>query len=173
MQVYHNAGVILATHDDGQTIPDGAYGTAKRLIVPDGIALVASEYGMPTLPADLDSLRAIAQATVSAWKRTAQAGGFEHGGANYDSDDRSLLMLGGASQAAQIALAQSAPFEIAWTTRDNAVVTLTAPQMIGLGLASIAHVNAVHQTALAHKAAIAAAEDDAAIIAVLTAIGTW
>ncbi len=173
MQVYHQAGVVLATHPESQIVPSGAYGDAKRVIVPDDVVAVEAEDQLPTLPSDLASLSAIASATISAWKRRQQDGGFSHAGKMWDSDDRSRLMLSGAVQMAQIAMAQGQPFSISWVAADNSAMTLDAAGIVALGVAAGQHVAAVHEAALGHKTIVSDTEDAADVIVVLGQIGAW
>lgn len=67
---------------------------------------------------------------------------FECDGAVYRSDP---VRIGGAAQGAQIALTAGLPFSMSWTLQDNTTKVLDAPGMIRVGLAQLAHIDAIHQ----------------------------
>lgn len=173
MQVYHFAGTVIATHADVESVPAGAYGDAKRVIVPDGVGLTSDGEAPPTLPDDLASMKALAHATISTWKRAVQDGGFDHAGKHWDSDDRSRLLISGAVQMAQIALAQKQAFSVQWVAADNTASEFDAGGIIALGMAAGQHVAAVHAQALTYKSVVAAATTIEEVQTVLSLIGAW
>lgn len=115
----------------------------------------------------LTILRARARARVNAEREARKDAGCDTAIGRVDSDPVSRANVTGAATAAMIAQAAGAPFEINWTLADNSTVTLDAAATIGMGLAVLAHVSAVHDQATALKAAIDAAETAEAIEAVV------
>lgn len=77
----------------------------------------------------------------------------------------------GAVLAAVIAKMTGAPFAKSWTMLDNSVQSFDADQMIAVGLAVLAHVNAAHDRARELRAAIDAAEDAATLLQIDIASG--
>nr|WP_246343944.1 DUF4376 domain-containing protein [Sphingobium jiangsuense] len=77
----------------------------------------------------------------------------------------------GAVLAAVIAKMADAPFAKTWTMLDNSVQTFGADEMIAVGLAVMAHVNAAHDRARDLRAAIDAAEDAATLLQIDIASG--
>lgn len=71
--------------------------------------------------------------------------GFVWDNSEFDSDPQSQSRIQGGVQLAQIAEQASQPFSITWTLKDNSVRVLSAQDMINVGLALAAHVQAVHQ----------------------------
>jgi hypothetical protein len=173
MQVYHFEGAVIASHPDDQAVPEGAYGDARLLIAPEGVEIGVSSEGAPVIPSDLTTLRAIALATVSAWKRLAQDGGYEYSGKRIDSDSRSVQAIGHAVQMAQVSLSQGRDLKLPWVAADNTTIALDAQGIIGLGVAGFQHFAACHERALVHKEAVRAAKDVESVREVLRAIGAW
>ena len=68
--------------------------------------------------------------------------------------------------AANIALRSGQPYSITWTMLDNSTKTLNAVEMIEVGLAVLAHVDACHNKARAFRTEIEAAADEAALLAI-------
>lgn len=62
----------------------------------------------------------------------------------FDSDPISQSRIQGAVQMAQIALSQNQPFSIDWTIANDTVVTLSAQDMVSVGLALGSHINQCH-----------------------------
>lgn len=104
--------------------------------------------------------RSLAQAQDQAWDRIkvdreeAAAAPFTSMGMVFDY---SPLQINGAFSAAKAAFDAGQPFEVTWTLADNSFVTLSAPQMIQVGLDLVAHVNAAHEHARTKRTAIYAA----------------
>lgn len=90
----------------------------------------------------------LAEAQANAWAAAKKARGeaesadFEFAGTLYQPD---VAKITGAFLAALLPRAESDPFAIDWTVADNSVVTLTAPQVMALGLTLTARINSIHQ----------------------------
>jgi hypothetical protein len=84
-------------------------------------------------------------------------GPFVCGGQTFDGDSESQRRIQGAAQLATLAQATGQPFSIDWTLADNTQATLTATEMIGVGVALGQHVNGAHGIARALRAQIDAA----------------
>lgn len=101
--------------------------------------------------------RSLEQTQDQAWERikaarsSAIAAPFTSQGMVFDY---SPLQVNGAFSAAKAALDAGQPFEVTWTLADNTFVTLSAPQMIQVGLDLVAHVNAAHEHARTKRTAI-------------------
>lgn len=108
-------------------------------------------------PADLEPARAAKWSQIKAARDAHENGGFDTAWGRFDSDPTSQTKLIGAAQLASIALAQGAPFGIEWTLQDNTSVPLDALQMISVGVALAAHIDAAHQRGRQLRAQIEAA----------------
>lgn len=119
---------------------------------------------------DLEAVRADTWVRIKAARSAAEYGGFDwtHDGAvhRFDADAESQRRIQGAAQMAQLALAQAQPFEIVWTLADNSTVTLDAADMIAVGMAMAAHVNACHVRGRELRAQIEAAATKAELDAI-------
>jgi hypothetical protein len=94
--------------------------------------------------ADLALARSHQWAAVKRARNAAEFGGFQWDGSAFDSDAISQSRIQGATQLAQLAVAQGAPFSIEWTLANNAVRTLSAADLIAVGTALGQHVAAQH-----------------------------
>jgi len=93
-------------------------------------------------------------AQIKAARAAAEDGGFAWDGSTFDSDMASNLRISGAVQLAQIV---GGAFNIGWTLADNSVRTLSAAQMVAVGVAAGQHVAAQRATARALREQIQAA----------------
>lgn len=93
-------------------------------------------------------------AQIKAARAAAEDGGFAWDGSTFDSDMASNLRISGAVQLAQIV---GGAFSIGWTLADNSVRTLSAAQMVAVGVAAGQHVAAQRATARALREQIQAA----------------
>ena len=104
--------------------------------------------------------RSLAEAQDQAWQRMkvarerAAAAPFTSMGMVFDY---SPMQINGAFSAAKAAFDAGQDFSVTWTLADNSFVTLSAPQMIQVGLDLVAHVNAAHEHARTKRTAIYAA----------------
>lgn len=73
--------------------------------------------------------------------------GFVYGGVRYDSDPASVMKIIGASVMALISLSRGSPLSLKWTAADNRDVMLSATDIISVGMALGAYVDACHQAA--------------------------
>lgn len=92
--------------------------------------------------------------------------GFFWDGYFFDSDSLSQQRIQGAVQLALLASAAGQPFSITWTLANNASVTLDSSQMIAVGLALGAHIQATHERARLTRQAILAATSKPALDAI-------
>lgn len=106
--------------------------------------------------------RTLAEAKTEAWARiktardAAEQGGFAYLGKTIDSDARASLRITAAVNAAQAA---GEGFAVDWTCADNTVLSLTASEMVGMGVALAAWGNACHAKARGYRAQIEAVVD--------------
>ncbi len=101
----------------------------------------------------LNEVKAAMWAKVKQARAAAEYGGFTWDGSTFDSDPISQARITGA-----VTLAQTNPaFSIGWTLADNSVRTLSAADMIAVGVALGQHVNACHEKARVLRAEIEAA----------------
>lgn len=106
---------------------------------------------------DLDTARAAVWAACRLRRDTLEAAGFPYLGHLLDSDQRAVLRINTAAQAAHAALQAVQPFAIGWTCMDGHILDLGAAGMIGMPVALAMHANALHLAARQFKARIAAA----------------
>ena len=105
----------------------------------------------------------MSEARAEAWSRIKSAresvefGPFVWGGQTFDGDSESQRRIQGAAQLATLAQATGQPFSIDWTLADNTQATLTATEMIGVGVALGQHVNGAHGIARTLRTQIDAA----------------
>ncbi|ABQ68534.1 hypothetical protein Swit_2175 [Rhizorhabdus wittichii RW1] len=83
-----------------------------------------------------------------------------------DPVSNSQLFVAGAALSATRAQMTGEPWSKEWTLADNSVVTLDAAQMIAIGDAVEAHLQACQDAGTAIRALIDAAEDEAALAAI-------
>ena len=96
----------------------------------------------PTLAAH----RLDAWVRIKAARTAAEQAPLPVGPLTFDADEASQQRIAGAVQMAQLAIAsgQDVGWSITWTLADNTAATLTAAQMIGVGLALAARTSAIH-----------------------------
>lgn len=116
--------------------------------------------------ANIEAKKVQMVSAVNARRDAAEEAGFTYMGKPFDSDSRSVQRINTAVQAAQVALAAAAPFELEWMCADNTTVTLDAQQMLGVPVALATHANAVHLNGRNLKDAIAAATTSAELAAI-------
>lgn len=95
-------------------------------------------------PRTLDERKAQAWERIKAARELEEFGVFTWGGGTFDCDQISQQRIQGAAQLASLAMAAGQPFSIDWTMADNSTMTLGASDMIGVGMAMGAHINACH-----------------------------
>lgn len=94
---------------------------------------------------------------IKKQRELTERSGFKWDGSTFDSDLISQQRIQGAAQLATVALINNQPFSINWTLADNSVRTLNADEMIAVGMALGAHINACHQKSRRLKEMIDAA----------------
>ena len=97
-----------------------------------------------TDPRTLADLKAAKWREIKAARTTTEFGGFTWDGSAFDSDQVSQSRIQGAAQLATLAQMQGQPFAIDWTLADNGVRTLSAQDMIAVGVAMGMHIQAQH-----------------------------
>ena len=132
--------------------------------VPTDLVLWSDDAG--SFVEDLATARSRRWAYIKDCRDAAEWAGAPTPHGLFDSDPASQTKLNGAITAAQLAIASGDPFAIEWTCADNSTVTLDAAQMVDVGLAVLAHVNAVHQQGRTLREQIEAAATIAAIDAI-------
>ena len=152
--------------DDGRVwFFDAAPGEEAR---PDLVEIADEEAATLLLPS-LDTAKAAVWARVKATReaKTDAPGALVATPFGVvQSDATSQRNITGLVTMALIAQGAGAPFSAAFTCADNSVVHLSAPQMIGLGVAVGQHVEAVYARARVLRTAIDAAADQAALDAI-------
>lgn len=106
---------------------------------------------------DLSEDRAQAWSRIKSARESVEFGPFAWGGQTFDGDSESQRRIQGAAQLATLAQATGQPFSIDWTLADNTQATLTAAEMIGVGVALGQHVNGAHGIARTLRTQIDAA----------------
>jgi len=135
--------------------------------VPHADSWGLNEAGAPVYqPATLDELRAATWEQVKRLRSAYESAGCETALGRVDTTAESQLRITGAALAAQVALAAGQPFVLPWTMADNSVVDHDAAAMIAMGETVLAYVAACHARGRVLRAAIEAAEDQAALGAI-------
>ncbi|WP_066723593.1 DUF4376 domain-containing protein [Sphingomonas pituitosa] len=117
-----------------------------------GAALIDAATG------DLDLAKVRAWAAAKAARDGCAGGGCQTPLGRVDSDERSRVLIAGAVQMAQIALAGGEPYSVDWVMADNQPRAHDALAMIALGVAVGEHIASCWQRAQALRAEIDAAE---------------
>ncbi len=117
---------------------------------------------LPTVALSLTEQKAAKLATAAERRWQTETGGITVGGISVHTDDRSKLMLTGA----RVKAAANAGFETQWVTADGQIVALTAAQIIAISDAVLAHVDACFAHFATLAAAIDAAADETALVAI-------
>lgn len=104
-------------------------------------------------PRTLADLKAQQWTQIKQSRSAAEYAGFTWDGSTFDSDAISQQRITGAVTMAQL----NPAFEIDWTLADNTIRTLSAPDMISVGLALGVHVATVFAKGQALRAQIEAA----------------
>lgn len=161
MQLYCKNSTIIATHDDAQDVPASAYGDGVYILtVPDGTQLprlgdAPTDGQLDKRPLAVPKIDAAMMKGYVAAKRYAiETGGITVAGAHVATDRASQSMITGAVVRAQLDPASTASFKA-----ESGFVTLTATQMLGVGVAVAAHV----QACFAAEAAVLAKIESGAI----------
>ena len=94
-------------------------------------------------PRSLQDFKVARWVEVRRERDVAEFGGFSWDGSRFDSDALSQQRITGAVTLAMM----NSAFSIDWTLADNTARTLTAADMIAVGVALGQHVNACHETA--------------------------
>ncbi|HBK92542.1 MAG TPA: hypothetical protein DDZ68_12820 [Parvularcula sp.] len=134
--------------------------------VPEGVDPHYLIWDGAELATNLDAIRAERRALVDARKAEIQSGGCMTPKGEVQTDPGSRDLIAGAVQMAMIAKSADAPYLQYWTMADDSDVAHDADEMIAMGLAVGEFVGAAHAHARSLKAAIEAAADAAAILAV-------
>lgn len=158
-------GLYRATIVDSSPTRYHAESGRQYAIVGDGVEITRSWETPP-----LETIKASANARINMWKLQQQDGGFVLDGATYDSDPRSRANITGAVLKAVLAAQAGQPMSITWIDKDNTPHTFDGPQVIALGLAAAAHVEAMHVSALAKKADVNASTTAGEIAAIIDGI---
>ena len=108
---------------------------------------------LPPVAKPLNQVKAAMWVKVKQARAAAEYGGFTWDGSTFDSDQISQVRIGLNVAQAQM----DSAFSIGWTLADNSVRTLSAADMIAVGVALGQHVNACHEKARVLRAEIEAA----------------
>lgn len=108
-------------------------------------------------PPDLHTEKLIAKERITNARNWAERSGFVAYGKLFDSDDKAIQRLLGASQAAAIAKQLGQPLSIEWTCADNTTLIMDADMLIEIPVILAQTADALHQKARTLKAQIDAA----------------
>lgn len=104
--------------------------------------------------------------SITAKRNIAEESGFMYMNKLIDSDSRAVQRITTAVQAAQVALATSAPFELSWMCADNTTLALDAEGMLGMSVALTMRGNTIHQNSRNLKAQVQACTNSTELAAV-------
>ena len=91
-------------------------------------------------PRTLQDFKTAQWAKVKQARALAESAGFTYDGSVFDSDAQSQARINGAVTLALIAKQANQPYTITWTLKDGTLRTLSADEMIAVGLALGTHV---------------------------------
>lgn len=157
---YAPASGLLLSRGSG---PIGDAAVEQAALAEGSTILVVSAEAFRSNPLDIDLVRPALWDVVKARRDVAINGGAPTPLGVVDSDEQSRSNITGAVVAAMLAQQAGQPFAVDWTMRDNSVVPLVAADVIAIGLAVVAHVDAAHANARELRGAIEAATDAAAL----------
>lgn len=139
---------------------DGYDGWTLVSEVPDEIPDHEAELVDGAWVIPIDIRRARVWSAVKALRAEKEDGAASTPYGPIDCDDRSKIKISGLVQTAQLL---GSDFSVEFTMADNSVQTLTAAQMIDLGLSVSAHVDVVYGRARALREEIDASTDPESI----------
>lgn len=134
-----------------------------------GKVITADENGRPAAidpPLTLAERRVSAAASINTERDRREELGFPYRGKWLDSTPRSVQRITAAALAAQAVLATGQPYSVDWTCADNSTLILDAAGVIGIPVALAQHAAALHDHARSLKAAVYAADSEAALAAI-------
>ena len=105
----------------------------------------------------MEEAKVFAKSQINTKRNIAERSGFVAYGKLFDSDDKAIQRLLGASQAAAIAKQLGQPLSIEWTCADNSTLTMNADMLIEIPVILAQTADALHQKARILKARIDAA----------------
>ena len=108
----------------------------------------------------IDMQKAYAWHQLKQKRSAAVYSTFEWDGSLFDADQESQRLIGDAVLNAFIAQSMGQNFSIDWTLADNSIRTLSAADLIQVGLALAAHVNSAHKKGRAKREAIKKATNE-------------
>lgn len=95
-------------------------------------------------PRTLQDFKDAKWAEIKQHREAAENGGFTWDGSPFDSTPISQSRIQGAAQLATLAKINNQPFSIEWTLMNNGTRSLSADDMIAVGMALGAHINEQH-----------------------------
>lgn len=150
--------MVYTFADGGQVLRgSGQDGTALSQTPPAGFGVVAvsrAVYDDGLAAAALEDMRAAVWDQVKARRESLIDGGAPTSFGVMDADLVSRVNISGAATAALAAQVASQPFSVDWTNKTNGVVTLSAAEMIQMGMEVMAFVSSCHDRARELRAEI-------------------
>lgn len=151
------AGQLAALTDYSGTLPAYWNGSTVQAIPEQPSPSHTWNWATKQWAYDLSEGRAQAWSRIKSARESVEFGPFTLGGNVFNGDSESQRRIQGAAQLATLAQATGQPFSIDWTLFDNTYATLTAGEMIGVGVALGQHVNGAHGIARTLRTQIDAA----------------
>ena len=161
--------IVIARDEDGNLhqVPATPTNADFRLIDqgdPDaGISPIA------IAPVALDEVKRVLRERINSERDALNEAPITFGGHEFDGDARAQKSVQGAYSMATLALVTSQSFSVDWVLLNNAIVTLDANAVIGLGQALAARTSYLIQTARTMKDAVEAATTRADAVSVAEA----
>lgn len=106
----------------------------------------------------LDEAKRSRRELINRYRDAAEFGTFTWDGSAFDCDPESRNKIMGVVVRAVLAMNTSTPFEEQWTLADNTVRTLSAEDIVQIGMTLAAHVSSVHAISRTLKSQIEAAQ---------------
>jgi len=119
---------------------------------------------------DLATVKTVAKGKINEWRDEQKVKPFSSAKGTFDADAESKGNIDGVSQAALMATVTGAEFSQEWPDVDGTMVTFTAQEFMGLGMAILAHISSYYVEARTYKELVDEAVDMDAVLAVLSTL---
>ena len=144
LQHVPNATVVLGTAQPGKEFHDEVLGVQAIPPQPNEHHVFSYTLKQWIDPRTLQDFKDAKWAEIKQHREAAENGGFVWDGSRFDSTPISQSRIQGAAQLATLAKINNQPFSIEWTLMNNGTRSLSADDMIAVGMALGAHINEQH-----------------------------
>ena len=138
-------------------LPEADLQTQCYKVTSLGITVAEKVTSRPFFNMTLDLRKSIKKDELKTTRSDKEASSFTWDGSAFDCDPVSQSRIQGAVQLATLSISSSTQFSIDWTLADNSVRTLSASDMVQVGVAMGQHIISTHAVYRSLKADIEAA----------------